>query len=189
MKKLLFVLAVLSLAACHKDGLEFGEKGFVSVNGEKVVRLEHGYEADMSGIGMGKGCWHIFEKRQEKGDLNYEQYVVRLRSAVDPDSGKPYPFSIFIHEIPGCEGIYIDGLDRSEDGRYQYREYKYVPEGEAPRYVDYTVTVDQFSYNASYTNLKADITIVSDIATVRIVYSGSTPNDGMEYYMARFVFD
>ena len=61
MKKLLLVLAVLSLAACRKDGLEFGEKGFVSVNGEKVIRLAHGYEADLSGIGMGKGNWNLFE--------------------------------------------------------------------------------------------------------------------------------
>lgn len=183
MKKLLLVLAVLSLAACHKDGLEFGEKGFVSVNGEKVIRLEHGYEADMSGIGMGKGNWNLFEKSQKKGDLNYEQYVVSLRSDVDPDNGKPYPFTIFVHDLPGCEGIYIDGLTRSGDGHYQYREHKYVPEGEVPRHVDYTVTVDKFSYNASYTSLKADITIVSDAATVRIVYSGSTPNDGMGYFM------
>lgn len=183
MKKFLFILAVLSLAACHKDGLGFGEKGFVSVNGEKVIQLDYGYEADMSSIGMGKGCWHIFEKSQKRGDLDYEQYVVRLRSGVDPDSGDPYPFSIFVRDFPGCEAIYIDGLKRSEDGRYQYRERKFVAEGEAPRNVDYTVTVDQFSYNAFYTNLKVDITIVSDAATVRIVYSGSTPNDGMEYYV------
>jgi hypothetical protein len=171
------------LAACHKDGLEFGEKGFVSVNGEKVIQLDYGYEADMSSIGMGKGCWHIFEKGQKKGHLDYEQYKVRLRSGVDPDSGEPYPFSVFVEGIPGCENIYIDGLKRSDDGRFRYREHKYVPEGEAPRHVDYTVHVDQFSYSASFTSLNVDITIVSDAATVRIVYSGSTPNDGMEYYM------
>lgn len=183
MKKLLFVLAVLSLASCHKDGLGFGEKGFVSVNGEKVIHLNYGYEADMTGIGLGKGCWYIFEESQKKGKLDYEQSVVNLHSGIDPDTGEPYPFSLFVKDLPGSEAIFIDGLERSEDGRYQYRERKYVAEGESPRNVDYTVTVDQFSYSSSYTRLKVDITIVSDAATVRIVYSGSTPNDGMKYYV------
>ena len=183
MKKLLVILLALSFFSCTKElGLSRGEKGYISVNGEKVTSISKGYEADMSGIGFGKGNWYLFETSQTKGNINYDDAVVMISAATDPETGKLYPSSIFIERIPGHDGIFIDGPKRADDGSYSYREYKYVAEGQAPSYVDHTITVDRFSTNAACTNLHADITIVSDI-TVRLVFSGSTPNDGMTYMM------
>ena len=159
-----------------------GENGYLVVDGEKVMSLNYGYEADMDRIAYGKGNWYLFNKSQTPGEINYEDVVVKLRASVDPKTGKAYPDIIFVRNIPGHDGIYIDGLTEDKDGIHKFREYKYAGEGVSPTYVDYTIKVNRFSFNSSYTSLHADITITSDFE-VRIVYSGKTPNDEMEYLL------
>ena len=187
MKKVFALFLLFALFSCNKNdlnvdlGLAPGETGYLSVDGEKVTSINYGYEADMSNIGFEKGYWHFFESRQRIGDVNLNDMAVSLRAVIDPETGEQRLFSISIKNIPGHDGIYIDGMTRNDDGSYHYRG-RFVEEGEAPTYVDYTIRVNKFSFNDSYTSLQADITISSDFE-VRVVYSGETPNDGMHYMM------
>ena len=189
--KSIFRIAVVAIgglclicSSCSKIDWLGGEKGYVSINGEKVASITNGYESDMENIGLGKGYWHLCTKSQKKGEINYDGLVATLRSDKDMKTGKLYPFSIMIVNIPGFDGVYIDGLNPTDDGSYYYRGYKkyLMTEGDEPQYIDYTVTVNQFSTNSSYSKLKADITIVTDSGlNIRLVFSGKTPNDGIEY--------
>lgn len=178
------ILATIMLTACSKDELGLFENGFISVNGVKVQEINYGYEANMETIGSGKANWKLFDQSQKKGDLDYDHYHAYLRAATDPTTFKPYPFTVFITNIPGYKNIYIDGLYPTENGDYFLRvPIDATPDG--PVYAEYYVTVNKFSYNSSCTNLKADIVIKSDQFDyeVRLVYSGSTPNDGVDYYL------
>ena len=159
--------------------------GFVSVNGEQMVSLGYCYEADMQSIGLGR-AWRLFEKEQKEGALNYEQGLIYLKGNED-DMGA-YPFTVFVTHVPGCEGIYLDGIQRAEDGSLLFKQLAHiVKEGEEPEYITYTVSVETFTFtlNDDGAQLDVDITITSDASdvVVRIVFSGPTPNDGMEYMM------
>ena len=162
MKKVLCFVMLLAIVSACKDSLGKDEKGFVSVNGEKVISIHSGSEADMEGIGLGKAYWNLFLN----GQSNSEEAIATLRATIDPESGKLLPVSIFIRNIPGHENINIDGLKCTPDGRCSYQ--------------DYVITVTRFSTNETFTSLDADISIASH-SELRIVYSGETPNDGVTY--------
>jgi len=159
--------------------------GFVSVNGEQMVSLGYCYEADMQAIGMGR-AWRLFEKEQEVGALDDEQGLIYLRG--DEDDMGAFPFIVFVTHVPGCEDIYLDGIQRADGGGLLFRQLAHiVKEGEEPEYITYTVSVETFAFtmNDDGAQLDVDITIASDASNVvvRIVYSGPAPNDGMEYVM------
>lgn len=187
MKKVFSIITAtltLLMTSCGKDGgLGLFEKGYVSVNGEKVLQINYGYEADMSTIGLGKEYWLLFEEPQEKGNIDFEELRVRLRGARNQDDGTYYPFTLFITGVPSCNNIYIDGMEKGEDGKYHYTHNSWDSETETLKGTEYTISVRRFSTNSSCSRLSADITVESPDGTVRVVYSGSTPNDGMEYYM------
>ena len=186
MQKLLSIITAtlsLLLTSCTKDGGPgLFERGYVSVNGEKVIRINHGYEADMSSIGLGKDYWFLFEEPQETGNIDYGKIRVRLRGSRD-QAGAYYPFTLFVTGIPSCSDIYIDGMQKGDDGKYHYNYRVWDSETETLKGTDYTISVKSFSTNSSCTRLSADITVESDGCSIRVVYSGATPNDGMEYYM------
>lgn len=181
------ILTIIMLLGCSKEELGLFEKGFISVNGERVVKINCGYELNMDSIGMGKANWQLFDQSQKKGEPNYDHLHARLSGSTDSKTNKPFPFSVFISNIPGYPNIYIDGLSPTENGNYFLRvPIEAHPDG--PVYAEYYVTVNTFSYNTSCTRLKADILIKSDRFDyeVRLVYSGNTPNDGVDYMMNDF---
>lgn len=162
MKKFFYIVMLFAIVSACKDNLGKDEKGFVSVDGEKVISIHSGSEADMEGIGLGKACWNLFLN----GQSNSEEAIATLRATLDPENGKLLPVSIFIRHIPDHENINIDGLECTSDGRCSYQ--------------DYEITVNRFSANETFTSLDVDISIASD-SELRIVYSGETPNDGVTY--------
>lgn len=183
MKNCCIVLAsLLLLTACTKVFPYWGENGFVSVDGEKKLSLDYLYRADMRGIGLGDLIWYGFEKSQKIGEIDYDDTKLNLRANTDKQ-GVLYPFTVFIHDVPGCEDLFLDGIDLGEKGYYSKRLAHYVKEGEEPEYNYYYVQVDAFSFESP--RLKVDLTITSDAFdhAIRIKYSGKTPFDGMQYWM------
>ena len=189
MRRIIIVLAALlalALAGCSKGDLYFGGSGYVKVDGEKKVSLNYAYQADMGNIGGGDAVWYLFEEKQKVGDIDYEASRVYLRAAKDT-KGKDYPFTVFVREVPGCEdGIWLDGIELDEEGYFFKQLAHYVQEGEEPEYNTYRIKVDRFSYSWGLTTrLNVDLTITCDAFdySVRVVYSGATPNDGMTYVL------
>ena len=187
MKQLGIIAACVALCflSCSKiDGLKSDEKGFVSVDGERKISLDYGYEADYSGIAMGKSVWHLFERQQQPGSVDLEQYVVYLRAGANPVTGKSYPYTVFVKSVPGCEDFYLDGIQYEEGKGYFYKELAhFVQAGEEPEWNLIPVTVHRFSFPDSCGRLQADITVEKNGRKVRIVFNGPTPNDGIVYMM------
>ena len=184
MRRIIIVLAaVLALAGCSKGDLYLGGKGYVRVDEEKKISLDYAYQADMNGIGYGDAIWYLFEEKQEIGAIDYEACKVYLRAGKD-SKGRDYPFTVFVRDVPGCGAIWLDGIDLGEEGYFFKELAHFVKEGEEPEYNTYKVKVDKFSYKRGITTrLNVDITITCDAFdySVRIVYSGATPYDGMTY--------
>ena len=187
MKHIHIIAAYVTLIflSCSKiEGLGPGETGFVSVDGEKKISLDYGYEADYSGIAMGRSIWHLFEKEQEPGSIDLEQAVVYLRAGVNPVTGESYPLTVFVEGVPGSENIYLDGIQYEEGKGYYFKELAhFVQAGEEPEWNLIPVTFKRFSFPDSCGHLQADITVEKNGRKVRIVFDGTTPNDGNVYMM------
>lgn len=187
MRRIIIVLAaVLALAGCSKGDMYLGGSGYVKVDGVKKLSLKYAYGSNRK---QGtRDFWYIFEEKQEVGALNYEKYNVFMNHVVD-EEGVERPGALTVNGVPGCENIYLDGIERDEEGYYYKKLAHFIKEGEEPEYITYRVKIDKFKFDRYYsfgtlqTNLKADITITSDAFdyAVRIVYSGPTTDDGMEY--------
>ena len=187
MRRIIIVLAaVLALAGCSKGDLYLGGSGYVKVDGVKKMSLKYAYGSNRK---QGtRDFWYIFEDKQEVGALNYEKSNVFMNHVVD-EEGVERPGAVTVHGVPGCEDIYLSGIERDEEGYYYKKLAHFIKEGEEPEYITYRVKIDKFKFDRHYsfgtlqTNLKADITITSDALdyAVRIVYTGPTTDDGMEY--------
>ena len=174
----LFLSLCLSffLTSCSKD---LFAPGYISVDGERRLDLQCGYEADMSGIGFGKNIWHLFTEDIEiKGPSDINQCSVSVWSAPQ----EPVLTSIFIYGIPGYGNLMLEfsGSDSKEyEIKGQFEEQMGAGQG---KHVSGTAKVNTFSYNKTSTHLKLDVTLNLD-KTIRIVFKGSTPNDGIEWMM------
>lgn len=164
-----FCLA-LFLVSCSKDQVA---SGYISVDGEKRLELKCGFEADMSGIGMGKHNWHLFENVVEAGsESKIAQYAVTVWSA----SSEPRLSSLIFSDIPGYGYLYLEfsGTGTSTvTGRY-------AEIGGQGKDISGTARVNAFSYNSSSTYLRLDVTFFLD-KTIRLVFKGPTPNDGIKW--------
>ena len=187
MKQLNIIAAFVALIflSCSKiNGLGPGETGFVSVDGEKKISLNYGYEADKSKIAMRRSNWTLFQKQQQPGSIDLKQYIVYLQAASNPVTGESYPCTLFVLDVPGCEDIYLDGIQYEEGKGYYYKELAHpVREGEEPEWNLIPVTFKRLSFPDSCEHLQADITVEIYGKKVRIVFDGATPNDGKDYMM------
>ena len=176
--KPLFFLFCLSffLVSCTKGILP---PGYISVDGERMLDLKCGYEADMSGIGFGKNNWHLFADDIEiKSQSDINQCSVSVWSTTN----KPVLTSIDIYGIPGYGNLMLEfsGSGPTEYGiKGQFAEQMGAGQGTT---ISGTAKVNTFSYNTSSTRLNLDVTLNLD-KTIRIVFNGSTPNDGLAWMM------
>lgn len=177
MKRIALLLSLcFFLVSCAKDILA---PGYISVNGERRLDLQCGYEADMSGIGFGKNIWHLFAEDIEiKNQSDINQCSVSVRSAPQ----EPVLTSMALYGIPGYGNLMLE-FSGSGSNEYkikgQFAEQMGAGQG---THVSGTAKVNTFSYNKSSTHLKLDVTLNLD-KTIRIVFKGSTPNDGIEWMM------
>ena len=164
------------LVSCTKD---LFASGYISVDGERRLDLRCGYEADMSGIGFGKNNWHLFAEDIEiKSQSDINQCSVSVWSAPQ----EPVLTSIFIYGIPGYGNLMLEfsGSGPTEYGiKGQFAEQMGAGQGTT---ISGTAKVNTFSYNTSSTSLNFDVTLNLD-KTIRIVFNGSTPNDGLAWMM------
>ena len=170
-----FCLSFL-LASCSKD---LFAPGYISVDGERRLDLQCGYEADMSGVGFGKNIWHLFAEDLEIKSLSdIDQCSVSVWSAPQ----EPVLTSMFIYGIPGYGNLMLE-FSSSDSKEYeikgQFAEQMGAGQG---MHISGTAKVKTFSYNKSSTRLNLDVTLTLD-KTIRIVFNGSTPNDGIEWMM------
>ena len=164
------------LVSCTKD---IFAPGYISVDGERRLDLQCGYEADMDGIGFGKNNWHLFAEDieiEKQSDIN--QCSVSVWGAPQ----EPKLMSMDIYGIPGYGNLMLEfsGSNSKEyDIKGQFAEQMGAGQG---AHISGTAKVNTFSYNKSSTHLKLDVTLNLD-KTIRIVFKGSTPNDGIEWMM------
>ena len=172
----LLLLFCFFLVSCTKD---IFAPGYISVDGERRLDLQCGYEADMSGIGFGKNNWHLIAEDIEierRSDIN--QCSVSVWGAPQ----EPILMSMDMYGIPGYGNLMLEfsGSDSKEyEIKGQFAEQMGAGQG---KHVSGTAKVNTFSYNKSSTHLKLDVTLNLD-KTIRIVFKGSTPNDGIEWMM------
>lgn len=187
MKHLTILAAFMALfsLSCSKIGpLESNETGYISVDGVKILSLNYGYENDYSHVGGSKSAWHLFEKKQEPGAVDWKQTVVSLKAGVNPVTGETIPGAVFVTGVPGCENIYMDIIDYEEGRGYYHRELAhFVKPGEEPEWNLTPVTFRWFSYPDSCEHLQVDLTIEKNGKKIRIVFDGPTPNDGEVWMM------
>ena len=166
----------LFLASCTED---IFAPGYISVNGERRLDLQCGYEADMSGIGFGKNIWHLFAEDIEiKGQSDINQCSVSVWSAPQ----EPVLTTMMIYGIPGYGNLMLE-FSGSDSKKYeikgQFAEQMGAGQGS---HVSGTAIVNTFSYNKSSARLNLDVTLGLD-KTIRIVFNGFTPNDGLAWMM------
>ena len=170
-----FCLSVF-LASCTKETMT---AGYISVDGERRLDLQCGYEADMSGIGFGKNIWHLFAEDIEiKSQSDINQCSVSVWSAPQ----EPVITSMSIYGIPGYGNLMLEFSGSDSKGykiKGQFAEQMGAGQG---THVSGTAKVNTFSSNSSSTHLNLDVTLNLD-KTIRIVFNGSTPNDGIEWIM------
>ena len=133
----------------------------------------------MSGIGFGKNIWHLFAEDieiEKQSDIN--QCSVSVWGAPQ----EPVLTSIFLYSIPGYGNLMLEfscSNSTEYDIKGQFAEQMGAGQG---THVSGTAKVNTFSYNKSSTHLKLDVTLNLG-KTIRIVFKGSTPNDGIEWMM------
>ena len=164
------------LVSCTKD---IFAPGYISVDGERRLDLQCGYEADMSGIGFGKNNWHLFAEDIEiKSQSDINQCSVSVWGAPQ----EPKLMSMDIYGIPGYGNLMLEfsGSNSKEyDIKGQFAEQMGAGQG---AHISGTAIVNTYSYNKTSTRLNLDITLTLD-KTIRVVFRGSTPNDGIEWMM------
>ena len=153
--------------------------GYISVDGERWLDLQCGYEADMSSIGFGKNNWHLFAEDieiQSQSDINY--CSVSVWSAPQ----EPVLTSMAIYGIPGYGNLMLE-FTSSGSNEYEIKGQfaEQMGAGQSTT-ISGTAKVNTFSYNTSSTCLNLDVALNLD-KTIRIVFNGSTPNDGIEWMM------
>ena len=153
--------------------------GYISVDGEKRLDLQCGYEADMSGIGFGKNIWHLFAEDIEiKSQSDINHCSVSVWSAPQ----EPVLTSMALYGIPGYGNLMLE-FTSSGSNEYeikgQFAEQMGAGQG---THISGTAKVNTFSCNSSSTRLNLDVILNLD-KTIRIVFNGSTPNDGIEWMM------
>ena len=133
----------------------------------------------MSSIGFGKNIWHLFAEDIEiKSQSDINLCSVSVWSAPQ----EPILTSMALYGIPGYGNLMLE-CTSSGSNEYeikgQFAEQMGAGQG---THVSGTAKVNTFSYNKSSTHLNLDVTLNLD-KTIRIVFNGSTPNDGIEWMM------
>ena len=164
------------VVSCTKDIIA---PGYISVDGERRLDLQCGYEADMSGIGFGKNIWHLFAEDIEiKSQSDINQCSVTIQSAPQ----KPVLTLMALYGIPGYGNLMLEfsgsGSDEYEI-KGQFAEQMGAGQGKP---ISGTAYVKTFTCSSSSNRLSLDVTLNLD-KTIRIVFEGSTPNDGIEWMM------
>ncbi|MBR5904967.1 MAG: hypothetical protein IKZ51_00745 [Bacteroidales bacterium] len=164
------------VVSCTK---EIFTPGYISVDGERRLDLQCGYEADMSGIGLGKNNWHLFTEDIEiKSQSDINQCSVSVWSAPQ----EPVITSMSIYGIPGYGNLMLEFSGSDSKGykiKGQFAEQMGTGQGTQ---ISGSAKVNTFSCNSSSTRLNLDVTLDLD-KTIRIVFNGSTPNDGLAWMM------
>ncbi len=163
----LLALCFVLLWGCDKGA------GYLSIDGETVLNLDYGYHANKEAIGLGKACWTLYEKQTDKSQ---ERPIVCIQATDSGNGGSLTPASIVIWNLTGYSTLYLDEINKVSDNRYTCQVRK-----DETEFTEYTITVDALSSNSSYTYLTADISFTSRAETIRIHFSGPTPDDGKEY--------
>ena len=177
MKRIALLLSLcFFLVSCAKGILA---PGYISVDGERRLDLQCGYEADMSGIGFGKNIWQLFAEDIEiKSQSDINQCSVSVWSAPQ----EPVLTSMDLYGIPGYGNLMLEFISSGSNEyeiKGQFAEQMGAGQG---THVSGTAKVNTFSYNKSSTHLNLDVTLNLD-KTIHIVFKGSTPNDGIEWMM------
>ena len=157
----------------------FFAPGYITVDGERRIDLQCGYEADMSGMGFGKNIWHLFADDiviKSQSDIN--QCSVSVWSAPQ----EPVLTSMALYGIPGYGNLMLEfGGSGSNEYEIKGQFAEQMGDGQG-KPVSGTAYVKTFTCSSSSTRLSLDVTLNLD-KTIRIVFKGSTPNDGLEWMM------